>query len=244
MVEADTRFSDEPEPDKTTEERIKPRNVGIILVITALITPIAANISFNPWDGYFFSLLFMFCYVNFSARWGFDIYPTIYPYWGFPDIYYIMSISMMLGVYAGPRIVFSYQMVRLYKVRTTKKRAIILGLITDCYFLFLMLPTLIAMLLYPSGYLYMILPVPLVFLVALLLIKLRPPPKVLTPWKELDKPDKWWEKKEAAPMTAPPQAQSTGVTTEEKTPSKPKDGPWWEEEEKDKKRDKEPASPW
>ena len=245
MVEADTRFTDEPEPGKTTEERIKPRNVGMILFTLTIIAPIAANFSNNPWSGFYLSILFLPFYVNYSTYEGFYIYSNFYYPWGYPDIYYLMSISMMLGLYAGPRLVFSYQMVRLYKGRTTKRRTLLLGLIADCYFLFIMLPSLISMLLYPSEYLYMILPTPLVLLVAIMLIKLRPPAKIITPWKELDTPDKWWEKKAAAPTTPPPpHTQSTQVSTEEKPPSKPKEGSWWEEEEKKKKSDKEPTSPW
>lgn len=244
MVEADTRFSGEPEPGKKTEERIKPRNVGIILLMTALFAPIAVNISTNPWEGLYLSILTLLFYINYGLREGFYIYPTFYIPWGIPDIMYLFSFSMMFAVYCGPRVVFSYQMVRLYKGRTTKKRALILGIITDCYFLFVMLPTLIMMLLYPSEYFYMILPTPFALLIALILVKTRPPQQVITPWKELDEPDKWWERKEAAPMTSSPQAQPTGVSTEEKTPSEPKDGSWWEEEEKDKKKSKEPTSPW
>jgi hypothetical protein len=101
------------------------------------------------------------------------------------------------------------------------------------------------MILYPSGYFFAILPIPLVLLVALILIKLRPPSKVIAPWKELDEPDKWWEKKEAAPpVSTSQQPQSTGVTTEEIKSGKPKEGSWWQEEEKDKKPSKEPTSPW
>lgn len=245
MVEADMRFTGEPEPAKTTEERIKPRNIGIILAITALVSPLAVNISVNPWDGLYFSMLFLFFYMNYSTRWGFEIYPTFYTPWGYPDIFYIMNISMILGVYCGPRLVFSYQMVRLYKARTTKRRALLLGLITDCYFLFLTLPTLFMMLLYPSEYFYAILPTPIVLFIALLLIKLRPPSVVITPWKELDEPDQWWEKKAAPPpVSTSPQTPSTEVKTEEKKSSKPKDGSWWEEEEKDKKKSKDPTSPW
>jgi hypothetical protein len=244
MVEADTRFTDEPEPGKTTEEKIKPRNVGIIMLATGLLGPVAVNISISTWSGLYFSMLFLLFTLNYQTPEGFYIYPTIYPAWGYFDIYFLMSISMMLAVYFGPRFVFSYQLVRLYKGRTTKRRTFTLGFIADCYWLFLMIPTYI-MMMYSPEYFYAILPIPVALFVALLILKFRPPAKVITPWKGVDEPDKWWEKQEAAPtVSTHTPTQSTGVKAEEEKSSKPKDGAWWEEEEKDKKSSKEPASPW
>jgi accessory gene regulator protein AgrB len=244
MVEADTRFTDEPEPGQRTEERIKPRTVGIILLLTALFAPIAASFSTSMWEGFYLSILSLPFIINYSPREGFYFYPTIYLPWGVPDIYYLMNISMLLAVYGGPRLVFSYQMVRLYKGRTTKKRTVLLGLITDCYFLFVMFPSLISMLLYPSSYFYMVLPIPIALLVALILMKIRPPSQVITPWKELDEPDKWWDKRAAPTVPPPTRKQPPDVQVDEKKDSTTKEGPWWEEEKKDKKPSEEPTSPW
>jgi hypothetical protein len=238
MVEADMRFTGEPEPAKTTEEKIKPRNVGFILLIPALFAPIAIAITNYPWSGVSWSMISMLYQINYYPGEGIQIYPTFYFPWGFDPMYFF-SMMMSMSLFVGPRFGFTYQMVRLYKGRTTRKRALIVGFVADCFFLFLNIPYLFM----PMGFMAIILPLPFVLLVALILMKIKAPAIIISPWEELDEPDKWWEKKEAAPMTAPPELQSTGVATEEKTPSKPKDGSWWEEEEKDKKP-KEPTSPW
>ncbi|MGD2072465.1 MAG: hypothetical protein PVG65_03150, partial [Candidatus Thorarchaeota archaeon] len=88
MVEADTSFTDEPEPGRTTEERIKPRNVGIIM-LTSLLAPIAFSIFGEPGWGYHFSMLSLLFVVNYNPREGFYIYPTFYPSWGYFDYFYL-----------------------------------------------------------------------------------------------------------------------------------------------------------
>jgi hypothetical protein len=242
MVEADTRFTDESEPGKRTKERINPRNVGIIMLIPALFAPIALSLYGEPGYGYYFIMISMLFVINYDTRGGFYIYPTFYVPWGYIDFFYVLSMLMAMSLYAGPRFVFAYQMVRHYKGRTTRKRTLALGTIADCFFLFLMLPSL---LLYPSMYMNIVLPIPIALLISLLLLKFRPPPLVVSPWRGLEETDKWWEKRGAAPtVPTPTRTQSAEVKTDEKKPSTLKEGPWWEEEEKKKKSDKEPTSPW
>lgn len=235
-------FTGEPEPGKTTEERIKPRRAGM-LMLCSLIAPIAVAISFDPGWSYW-SMLSLFMVINYETHGGFYFYPTIYLPWGVPDIFYLMNISMVLGLYAGPRIVFSYQTIRLYKGRTSKRKTLLLGFMADCYFLIIGIPTMIYSLTSPYFSLSLILPIPVALFIFLILLKLRPPAVVITPWKGVDKPQKWWEEKATPTLPPATSVQSPKDHKDGTKPSKPKSGDWWDEEEKDKKSSEEPTSPW
>jgi hypothetical protein len=185
MVGADTRFTDEPELGKSTEENIKPFNVGIIMLLTVLFAPITVTISVYPWQGIMWLIQFVFFTISYSEHGGFAAWSSIID---LPDyIQWLRFLSIMLPVYVGPRLVFSYQLVRLYKGKTTRGRTLVLGFIADCYLLPLMI---LEMLVFPSEYFITMLPIPVVLFIALMLLKFKPPPVVITPWKEPDEPQK------------------------------------------------------
>jgi hypothetical protein len=108
-----------------------------------------------------------------------------------------------------------------------------------------MIPTLIFSLISPYPYFSLILPIPVAFSLFLVLLKFRPPPIVITPWKDVEEPDKWWEEKKATPTPqASTSTQSKEVQRDGEGTIKAKSGYWWDEEESEKKSEDQETSPW
>ena len=88
----------------------------------------------------------------------------------------------------------------MYKGKTGKRRVLIVGLLSEIFVEAIYYGMMIIqLLLYPWGFwgFPLICPVPLLFGLGLVYMKLVPPPEV-TSWIEEAEPDYWWNQKEGA----------------------------------------------
>ena len=83
------------------------------------------------------------------------------------------------------RLTYAYQMVRFYKGRTTKKRTLALGIVSELPFAILLIPFFILSLLDSSISIMLAGPTLILLIVGLLIIRLKSPPEYLETWAEL-----------------------------------------------------------
>jgi hypothetical protein len=90
------------------------------------------------------------------------------------------------------RFMFVLQMIRLYDNKTTKKRTILVGVLSECPMLIFLVGNTLPLLWNPRWpYGFMGFSIPLLLLIGWLLMKYFPPPKVQD-W--LDREESWWPK--------------------------------------------------
>jgi hypothetical protein len=83
------------------------------------------------------------------------------------------------------RLAYAYQMVRFYKGVTTKKRTLILGIVSELPFGILFMPFFIMSLLDPSISIMLAGPTLILLIVGILIIRLKPPPESPEMWEEM-----------------------------------------------------------
>ena len=83
-------------------------------------------------------------------------------------------------------------MIRLYKARTTKKRTLILGIVSELPMTLPLLEVLIMWLLNPYGPMALGGPTLILLIVGILIIRLKPPPKPPEIWEEMPEEKSWW----------------------------------------------------
>ena len=173
-------MSEEPATPAIKDKPINPIAVGTVMTLVALLAPFAFNLS--SYDGLYLSII--------GVLWNF----TSSPYYTYLDIANpFMIISMMpFGFF---RLAYAYQMFRLYKGRTTKKRTLTLGIVSELPFALVFIPVLIMWLLNPIGPMALGGPTLILLIVGILIVRFRPPPESLEIWEELSEEKSWWEKK-------------------------------------------------
>ncbi len=95
------------------------------------------------------------------------------------------------------RIGFVYMIWRAYRGKTTKSRAIRVGIGMELWFTLLYyLPYAMSLLLNPMWYmaLPLAIPIPILLLVGWIAIKFRPPSETLSSWVDEEQPEHWWER--------------------------------------------------
>ncbi|TET79261.1 hypothetical protein E3J38_07410 [candidate division TA06 bacterium] len=125
---------------------------------------------------------------------------------------YMLTIGLLLF---SLRPVFAYQMVRYYNGRTTKMNTLLVGVASELQILVVMIfmgigqsvsspdPEAIWTPLFG--------PIPILFLTGLVIMKLRPPPEITTPWQQMEERKQRWDKDAAAPESKPAQSSSKEV---------------------------------
>jgi hypothetical protein len=97
--------------------------------------------------------------------------------------------------------VFLFMFYRLYKGRTTRRRTIFVGLLSE---LQVAVPSylsyIITISMYPPGWFSfpIVYPIPLVFIIGLVALKLSPPPEDQS-WIQESEPSYWWKETEKHP---------------------------------------------
>ena len=126
-----------------------------------------------------------------SLFWVYDQPPYMPNIFGFSltPLYYLPSMFPFLLL----RIVPVSQINRYYNGKTTRKRAFIASFIGDVMFLIISLPALFTTIMY-GFYFSMIIPLPIQFIVATLILWRFSVPEAITPWEIEEKPKSWWEK--------------------------------------------------
>ncbi len=147
------------------------------MTLVALLAPIAFFLS--SYDGLYLSLI--------AILWSFTS-SSYYTQLVLVDIF-TLGMSMPFGFI---RLAYAYQMVRLYKGRTTKKRTLTLGIVSELPFAFLFIPYIIIWLLNPYGPVSLGAPSLILLIVSILIVRLRPPPESPEIWEEMSEEKSWW----------------------------------------------------
>jgi hypothetical protein len=125
---------------------------------------------------------------------------------------YMLTIGLLLF---SLRPVFAYQMVRYYKGRTTKLNTLLVGVASELQVLVVTNLMTIGQLVSspnPSQILVPLFgPTPVLFLTGLVIMKLRPPPEITTPWQQMEERKQRWDKDAAAPESKLAQSSSKEV---------------------------------
>jgi hypothetical protein len=169
--------SEEPTTPAAKEKPINPLVVGIIMALVALFAPL--TFSFHDYDGLHLSMVAVF--------WIFSLTP-----WG---TYLETSNNFFLPVlmsYGLLRLAYAYQMVRLYKARTTKKRTLALGIVSELPVTIPLLEVLIVLLLNPHGPMALGGPTLILLIVGILIVRFKPPSKPPEIWEEMPEEKSWW----------------------------------------------------
>ncbi len=113
------------------------------------------------------------------------------------------------------RPVFAYQMVRYYNGRTTKMNTLLVGVASELQILVVAYLGMIGQLASspdPGQILVPLFgPIPVLFLTGLVIMKLRPPSEITTPWQQMEERKQRWDKDAAAPESKPAQSSSKEV---------------------------------
>ncbi len=167
---------------------LSPNVVAAIIGIVAFLGPIDGQF-YSGWGGSELSIMsFLWTYYSdFSGPYG--------GYGGFVIEPYMLFTGLILGTL---RPVFAYMMYRLYNEKTTKRRALIVGVAAELQLVVIMLIAYLPILLSPYPgmfYIPIVFPIPILILVGLAIINVFPP-KVSESWVETEESKHWWEKSE------------------------------------------------
>ena len=117
---------------------------------------------------------------------------------------HMLTIGLLLF---SLRPVFAYQMVRYYNGRTTKLNTLLVGVASELQILVVANLGMIGQLVSspdPSQISVPLFgPIPILFLTGLVIMKLRPPPEITTPWQQMEERKQRWDKDAAAPESKP-----------------------------------------
>jgi len=170
-------MSEEPAAPAIKDKPINPTVVGIVMALVALLAPFAFG--FFGYDGLHLSMT--------AVLWGF----TSSPYFTYLEIMNIFTLFAMMP-FGFLRLAYAYQMVRLYKGRTTKKRTLTLGIVSELPFAFLFILYLIVWFLDPYGPMGLMGPTLTLLIVGILITRFRPPPESHGIWEEMSEEKSWW----------------------------------------------------
>ena len=175
-------MSEEPATPAIKDKPVNPIVVGTVMTLVALLAPFAFNLS--SYDGLYLSII--------GVLWNF----TSSPHYTHLDIANpFMIISMMpFGFF---RLAYAYQMFRLYKGRTTKKRTLTLGIVSELPFALVFIPVLIMWFLNPYGPMYLMGPTFILLIVGILIIRLKPPLEPPEIWEGMADEKPWWVEESA-----------------------------------------------
>lgn len=205
---------EEPESIDSTIRR-KARNIASVVAAVMLVAPFM--ISIYSWD--------LTTEVQLSGvLWNIWLQGG----WPMPPFYMLYSAIMSLPMHI-PKFAFVYMIYRYYMGKTTRNRAIIVGLISEIWW---WIPNLIIMMMImmtsPYGYYSLILPIPILFLFGIIIMLKIPAPDIETPWKDFKEKADWWEKppekEEKVEREEPPKKEKKAKKEEPSPP--PDDEPW------------------
>ena len=175
-------MSEEPATPAINDKPVNPNVVGIMMALVALLAPLAFSIAI--YDGMHLSVT--------AVLWGF----ILSPYQTYLEILNIFTLATMMP-FGALRFAYAYQMVRLYKGLTTKKRTLTLGIVSELPFVMLAILYLIMWFFNPYSPMGLAGPTLILLIVGTLIIKFRPPPKPPEIWVEISEEKSWWEEKSA-----------------------------------------------
>ena len=170
-------MSEESATPATKDKPVNPVVVGIVMALVALLAPIAFG--FSSYDGQHLSV--------FAVLWAF----SSSPYLTHLEIMNIFSLITMMP-FGFLRLAYAYQMFRFYNGRTTKKRTLTLGIVSELPFVMLFVLYFIMWFLYPYGPMGLAGPTLILLIAGILIIRLKPPPKPPEMWEGMPEEKPWW----------------------------------------------------
>jgi hypothetical protein len=174
-------MSEEGKPQSNEIKPVSARQVGFYFTLLVFLAPAFILIWWFPPDYPSFQI--------WSMVWWFD-YRIDLDVWYLNLDYPFFAIGQSI-MYTFLRPVFAYQMVRLYQGKSDKKQTLLVGLFTELQMLIIDVP---AMLILHSGSFYIFhLPIPLLFLTAVLMVRFVPPrPRDISWVEKEEESSKWW----------------------------------------------------
>ena len=174
-------MSEKPVTPAINDELINPEVVGIVMALVALLAPLAFSIA--VYDGLHLSVLAVL-WIFTSVPWGTHLETSN------TFLSYLMPFGFL-------RLAYAYQMFRLYKGRTTKKRTLTLGIVSELPFALVFIPVLIMWFLNPYGPMYLMGPTFILLIVGILIIRLKPPLEPPEIWEGMADEKPWWVEESA-----------------------------------------------
>lgn len=173
---------------KTIEERTS--NSGIVVIIMAAIAvlaPAGLNVSLDPNSGWIVELSVICMLWTLPIR--FDTYSPLGALQNVNPIptplFFIGNLPMTFL-----RLVFVYQIYKLYQGRTSRTRTMIVGVASELQMVIIgLLGVIIPVFSLMARF---FIPSPLLLLAALVIFRIIPPPQVATPWKQSEGTESWW----------------------------------------------------
>jgi hypothetical protein len=156
-------------PEDVGERKLEVRIVTFLLVLTALVSPYSINVYPHEMYGWMLNLTGMTWTMINMNFWDIVIDPVIF----------IVGLP-----FTCLRLVFVYQIHRYLLGRTTRKRTIIIGILSELQLLLMTLPIITILLLLGntdivSGF---FIPIPVLLLVGLVIIRVVPVSAIESPW--------------------------------------------------------------
>jgi len=200
-------MSEYSEIQSTNQQRLSLGLIGGIMVIVAIISPLVIAIFIDEWNTNI-TILFMTGQISFYPQ-GLDFYFNPF------NLLATLPLTFL-------RIGFMVMMIRLYQGKTTRKRTLIVGILSELQLVGFFYGNMLIMMLiypYPMFYLQIMIPIPILLLVGFLIMHFDPPTEGTT-WIEEEKTGSWWDRQdEKSPAT-------TESPKEETNKSKEPDSPW------------------
>jgi hypothetical protein len=178
---------------KTSESRtLGSWTSGAIMAAIAVLVPAGLNMNFDSSTGLIIEM-YMICMLwTIPIRLGINNPPgtfqniTTIPSEAIPNpLLFIGNLPVTFL-----RLVFVYQVYRFYQGRTTRKRTLLVGVVSELQMAIVsILGVIIPVFSLISRF---FIPIPILFLVALVIIKVAPPSEVSTPWKHSEDTESWW----------------------------------------------------
>jgi hypothetical protein len=181
MVEHEAHFTKEPEPARMSPVSIKPRTVGLIMLIVVLLGPVMALFGVGHYGLDWQIVALTWAYSSSSHDYN------------MPSFYNPFQYFMTLIPFFFLRIVFAFQMWRFYQGKTTKMYTAIIGFASDIQFQATLIGMgILALLFNPqpgvelSHFLPPYIPIPLLLLSGFFIYKVFPTREAIGPWKGLE----------------------------------------------------------
>ena len=170
-------MSEEPATSAAKDKPVNPTVVGIMMTLVALFGPLVFSfLGYNEMHISVTAVLWIFA----SS-----------PYYTYLDVANPSSVIAMMP-FGFIRLAYAYQMFRFYKGRTTKKRTLTLGIVSELPFAILSIPFFIMWILFPYGLTPLTGPTPILLIVSILIIRFKPPLEPSEIWEELPTKKPWW----------------------------------------------------
>lgn len=179
--------------ENTHESRtLRPGTVGAIMTIIAVLAPAGINVIFDSSTGWIIHMSVICMLWTLPIQLGINNPlgmfqdPTAVPIDPIPNpIVFIGNLPLTFL-----RLVFVYQIYKLYQGRTTRTRTMLVGVVSELQMV--MVGIIGAIIPVFSLQSLLLIPIPILFLASLVTIKVAPPPEVSSPWKHPEETESLW----------------------------------------------------